>query len=216
MHCIYIVLFQSFQPLKALIQHKSAFTHSHTQSHTKGRWLLDRKPTCSLGTHTHTHIHTAMVQPSGTIWGSVSCPRTLRHVDGGTWDWTTDPLIGRRPALPIEQQPPKLKFTYSVINVRCECPLLAVNQLLQKNFPIGWSADSWRVWWSPLSLTKPRTLHPSKNINISRSGRLWQEETRPETLTLLFFPHPNTHRLGNSTHTCADQQTHTHTHAAIN
>ncbi len=36
-----------------LFQHKSAFTHSHT----KGRWLLYKEPTCSSGTHTHTFTH---------------------------------------------------------------------------------------------------------------------------------------------------------------
>ncbi len=62
--------FRVFQLLKALLQHKSAFTHSHTHIHAVQTANLP------IG-NSYTHTHTPVVQPLGAIWGSVSCTRTL-------------------------------------------------------------------------------------------------------------------------------------------
>ncbi len=89
-----LYLYSAFSATQSALQHKSAFTHSYTHSHTKGGWLLYKEPICSLGTHSHTF--TPVVQLLGAVWGSVSCPRTLQHVDQRSWglnhqlsDWQT-------------------------------------------------------------------------------------------------------------------------------
>ncbi len=93
--CIAFPVFQlllSTTTQSVFLPHKSTFTQSHTHTHTNDRWLLFKKPTCLSGTHTHTFTH--QWQPSGAIWGSVSCQRTLRHVDRrsrGFW-LVDDPL----------------------------------------------------------------------------------------------------------------------------
>jgi len=47
----------------------------------------------------------------GAIWGSVSCPRTFRHVErGGAGIRTADPAAIGRPTLPPEPQLPTLHF----------------------------------------------------------------------------------------------------------
>ncbi len=54
--------FLIFRLLKMLLKHKSAFTHSHRQSHTNGRVQ-------SAIRNSHTNIHMPMPQPSRAIWG---------------------------------------------------------------------------------------------------------------------------------------------------
>ncbi len=74
--------FLVFQLLKVLLHHKSAFICSHTHSHTNSK-VASLQRASLLFRNSYTHIHTPMAQSSGVIWGLVSCPRTLWHVDLG-------------------------------------------------------------------------------------------------------------------------------------
>ena len=62
-------------------------------------------PISSSGGLTLIHTHMPMAQPQGTSKGSVSFPKTRRHVDWG--NITTALLIGDQPTLPLEPQLPK-------------------------------------------------------------------------------------------------------------
>lgn len=94
MDCIYIALFKSYQQLKAhynTSQHSSIHTHTHI--HTLVADATMQGTTCSSGAIT---THTLMEESSGVIWSSVSCPRTLPHVDCRGWESSQDPLNGGR------------------------------------------------------------------------------------------------------------------------
>ncbi len=65
----------------------------HTQIHTQIQ-AASLQSVKLLIRNSHTHIHTPVEQPSGAIWGSVSCSRTLQHAHRSPGDQTTNPLIG--------------------------------------------------------------------------------------------------------------------------
>ncbi len=116
-------LYLYFSAQSALL-HKSAFTHSHTLR-------IGDFSTKSQPAHQEL-IHTPVVQPLKAIWGSVSCPRTLWHVDQRSQDRTTDLLIGRWPALPAEPQP-----TLSIL-------MLCMNGTLHSSVQVAGAIDNFR------------------------------------------------------------------------
>ncbi len=77
--------FLVFQPLKALLQHKSAFTHSHTFTLGAGGFSTKTKPAHQELIHTHSHTN---------------------GIPEHTGDRTTNLLISWWPALPTELQLP--------------------------------------------------------------------------------------------------------------
>ncbi len=94
-----LYLYSAFLALKVLLQHKSAFTHSHTRSHSKVRRLLYKEPT-----HAHSFTH-----QWNSHWEQFGV-RDQGHFDmwtEGAGDRTTDFLIGRQPTLPTEPQLPQ-------------------------------------------------------------------------------------------------------------
>ncbi len=94
---------------QSALQLKSAISHSHTQSQSKGRWFLHKEPTRLSGTHTHTFT---LQWPSHLEQFGVQC---LAQGDFDMWireagDRTTNRLTGRQPVVPTEPQPPHMRL----------------------------------------------------------------------------------------------------------
>ncbi len=107
--CFYIVLFLSFQLLRALLWHKSAFTHSHTFTKAGGFSTKGQPAQQEL-------IHTRSPTNGAAIGSNVGFQYLAQgHFDmqtGGAGDRTTDLVIGRWPALLSHSSsiPPPLSF----------------------------------------------------------------------------------------------------------
>ena len=87
-----------------------SFTHSHTHSHTNDRKLLLHEDQPYPFTH---------IPPSGATWGSVCCPRTLRHVAQRSRDRTpSQPSNWETTRSTTEPQPliPFLNFSRLLVN----------------------------------------------------------------------------------------------------
>ena len=92
----------------SVFQRVLSYSHIHALPAMQGVGLLIRASQPNhhiMSALSHSHKITPM--PQGVIWGSVSCPRTLRHAAGAR-ERITDPLISGQPALPPEPQLPHM------------------------------------------------------------------------------------------------------------
>ncbi len=116
---------------------QSAFTtqvciHPFTHTFTHIGQVTSLQRAKLLIWNSDTHIHTPMTQPLGAIWGSVSCPRTLQHVDPTFW-LVEDPLYL------LSHSRPLLAFCFlqsvlmSVLVLESFCPV----SMKQKTAAVG-------------------------------------------------------------------------------
>ena len=87
-------------------------THSHTHIHSR---VAEAPTTCSstvISTQTHSDEWIYIVkQPTGDIWGLVSCPGTLQHVDCGGRGWNRTLWLGWAVAHLMSFSPNQKTFT---------------------------------------------------------------------------------------------------------
>ncbi len=95
-----LYLYSTFLSL-LITQHKSAFIHSHTHSHTKGSLPLYKEPTCSSGIHKHIFTH-QWCSPREQFGIQYLAQGDFNTKTVGDGDWTTNLLIGRWLTLPTE------------------------------------------------------------------------------------------------------------------
>ncbi len=89
----FVCCFFSLSPPKALYNPSH---HSHTYSHTNGRWLLCPMPTCSSGTHMHTFTHRWRSRRE-QISSQYLAQRHLLLLAGGVRYGVTDVLMSADP-----------------------------------------------------------------------------------------------------------------------
>ncbi len=102
-----------------------------------------------------------------------------------------------------------LMFTYCVKNLCSGCPLHVETRLMQTNFPIDRSADSWRVWGLISSPGKPCTPPAPKKQRLT----IQKTEARGDATSYskVTLSHASPRKQYTYTLPCTKKNTHTHT-----